>query len=114
MRLLGGTELGLLENPETREMMLPAIRGDYTAIETYRPSPAELSCPVTVLTGDQDPKITLDEARAWAVHTTASFDLKVYSGGHFFLLQHVPEVLGLISETLAQTDRGFGDGAMAH
>jgi pyochelin biosynthesis protein PchC len=107
LRLLDGTELGLLEDPETREMVLPAIRGDYTAIETYRPSPAaELSCPVTVLIGDQDPKTTLNEAYAWAAHTTAAFDLKVYRGGHFFLLQHVPEVLGLIAETLAPADRG--------
>ncbi|CNE41348.1 putative thioesterase involved in non-ribosomal peptide biosynthesis [Mycobacterium tuberculosis] len=102
LRLLDGTEVGLLENPETRDMVLPAIRGDYTAIETYRPSPgAVLSGPVTVLTGDADPKTRLDEARAWAAHTTGPFDLKVYRGGHFFLLQHVPEVLDLIAGTLA-------------
>lgn len=107
LRLLDGTELGLLADPETRDMVLPAIRGDYTAIETYRPSPgAVLSGPVTVLTGDRDPKTTLDEARAWAAHTTGTFDLKVYPGGHFFLLRHVPAVLGLISETLAPTGRG--------
>ncbi|MCM3884968.1 thioesterase II family protein [Frankia sp. R82] len=102
LRLLNGTGLGLLENQETRDLMLPAIRGDYTAIETYVPSSgAVLSCPVTVLTGEQDPKTTLDEARAWSIHTTGDFDLKIYPGGHFFLLQHVPEVLGLISKTLA-------------
>lgn len=106
LRLLDGTELGLLENPETREMVLPAIRGDYAAVETYRHTPgAVLAAPVTVLTGDQDPKTSLDEARAWAEHTTGPFALEEYRGGHFFLLEHVREVLALISETLLPSRR---------
>ncbi|GAA2048285.1 alpha/beta fold hydrolase [Catenulispora yoronensis] len=97
LRLLEGTELGLLENPETRAMLMPAIRGDYTAIEAYRHTPGVvLECPVTVLTGDRDPKTSLEEAKAWAEHTSGRFEMKVYTGGHFFLLQHVAEVLDVI------------------
>lgn len=112
LRQLEGTELALLENPETRAMVMPAIRGDYTAIEAYRHTPGTvLGCPVTVLTGDRDPKTSLEEAKAWADHTTGGFDLLVYPGGHFFLLQHVPEVLKLIRTTLSPAGSGLAGSA---
>jgi surfactin synthase thioesterase subunit len=112
LRQLEGTELGLLEDPEMRELLMPAIRGDYTAVEAYRHTPGTvLECPVTVLTGDRDPKTGLDEAKAWSEHTSGPFDLKVYSGGHFFLLQHVPEVLRLLRRTLVPAGRSLAGPA---
>lgn len=59
-----------------------------------------MSCPVTVLTGDSDPKTTLDEARAWAGHTSGPFDLRVFSGGHFFLVDHAQPVTTMLSAHL--------------
>jgi surfactin synthase thioesterase subunit len=94
VKQLGGTESSLLDDEEVRSMVLPAIRGDYTAAETYtyRPGP-RLSCPVVALTGDRDPKATVDEADAWREHTDAGFELVVYPGAHFFLNDHVPDIL---------------------
>jgi len=40
------------------------------------------------MTGDADPKTTLDEARTWEDHTEGSFQLEVYPGGHFFIVEH--------------------------
>jgi surfactin synthase thioesterase subunit len=101
LRKLAGTDARILGDEELLQMVLPAIRSDYTAAETYvyRPG-APLSCPVTVLTGDADPKTTLDEARAWRAHTTGAFDLRVYPGGHFFLANHQPAILRLLAERL--------------
>jgi pyochelin biosynthetic protein PchC len=98
LRQLGGTGPELLDEPELMRALLPAIRSDYRAIETYlhRPGP-EPSCPVRVLTGDQDPGVTLDEARDWRHHTTGDCTLEVFPGGHFFLTEHTPEVVELIS-----------------
>nr|WP_326591489.1 thioesterase domain-containing protein [Streptomyces brevispora] len=48
------------------------------------------------LVGDDDPQVTVDEASSWREHTTASFELKVFPGGHFFLDSHVAPVLDLI------------------
>jgi len=45
-----------------------------------------------MLTGDSDPKTTMEEAKAWAGHTTGPFDLRVFPGGHFFLTSHAAEV----------------------
>ncbi|WP_372506148.1 thioesterase II family protein [Actinomadura madurae] len=78
---------------------LPALRADYKAVETYRCAPgAAVSCPITVLTGDADPKTTLDEAKAWSRHTTASIDLRVFSGGHFFISDRSDEVIQVLDE----------------
>lgn len=88
LRQLNGTDSALLDD-EMLRIALPAIRSDYHAIESYACEPGrKLSCPITVLTGDADSKTSLEEAQAWREHTTASFRLKVFAGGHFFLTEH--------------------------
>ncbi|MER6739206.1 thioesterase II family protein [Streptomyces puniciscabiei] len=83
---LSGTDTQVLADLEILRMALPSIRADYRAAETYRHVPGPpLSCPLTALTGDDDPGVTLDEARAWAEHSAGPFDLKVFPGGHFYL-----------------------------
>jgi surfactin synthase thioesterase subunit len=85
----------------------PPTRHDYKAAETYVQQPGpKLSTPITVLTGDADPKTTLAEARAWQEHTDGEFELNVFAGGHFFLADHQREVLRLISTRLAGTLSG--------
>ena len=99
---LGGTDPALLADREMLDLMLPAVRADYTAIETYRaPEDASVGCPVTVLTGDDDPRTTLDAARAWARHTTAECEVRVYPGGHFFLFDDVERITDEVSKVLA-------------
>jgi surfactin synthase thioesterase subunit len=98
---LGGILPDMLAEPDVRAMVLPALRGDYTLIETYRTVPGRtLYCPVTVLTGDRDPLVSQEEARAWERHTTASFELKVFAGGHFFLNEDVPAVARTVADRL--------------
>ncbi|MGW7538877.1 thioesterase II family protein [Amycolatopsis sp. NPDC054798] len=97
LKLMSGTDARLLGDEEILRMSLPAIRGDYRAIETYRPGPdSAVRCPIDALTGDADPKTTLAEAQAWEKHTTGGFDLKVFRGGHFFLAHHQQEINALI------------------
>lgn len=101
---LGGPSIQLLADEEMAAMVMPAIRGDYVAIETYRHPPGPpLSCPLTALVGDSDPRVSGDEARAWAGHTTGPFDLRVFPGGHFYLGDQVPQVLDVIRESLPAT-----------
>ncbi|MER6382143.1 alpha/beta fold hydrolase [Streptomyces sp. NPDC001250] len=98
---LGGTDAQVLGDEDIMRMLLPAIRADYRAAETYRYTPGSaLSCPVTVLTGDADPHVTNEEAQAWRRHTTGAFGLEVFAGGHFFLNSHAPAVMTLIETAL--------------
>jgi surfactin synthase thioesterase subunit len=101
LRQLRATDPAVLADPELLRMVLPAVRSDYRAIETYRHEPgAAVSCPVTVLLGTDDTLTTLDEARAWAGHTTGSFELRRFPGGHFFLRDCPGDVAGTVREQL--------------
>jgi surfactin synthase thioesterase subunit len=107
VKKLSGTNAAILGDPDMLRAALPAIRNDYRAAETYEYTPGpKLSCPVTVFTGDDDPKTTVDEARAWEQHTTGPFDIHVFSGGHFFLAQHQAAILRTISTALTRTTVG--------
>nr|WTB28345.1 alpha/beta fold hydrolase [Streptomyces sp. NBC_00830]WTB35737.1 alpha/beta fold hydrolase [Streptomyces sp. NBC_00830] len=97
---LGGTDPRMFDD-ELIRAMLPSLRADYRAVETYRCEPGGLlRCPVVVLTGDADPHVTDDEARAWRSHTAGAFELLRYPGGHFFLNEHAAPVISEISTRL--------------
>ncbi|MEU2723967.1 thioesterase II family protein [Streptomyces smyrnaeus] len=101
LQQLSGTESDLLDDPEVLEMILPAVRSDYAAVERYRHEPGRaVSCPVVALIGDQDGKVTTDEARAWAGHTSGTFDLRVHPGGHFYLVDRSRDVMDFVGEQL--------------
>jgi pyochelin biosynthesis protein PchC len=94
---LGGTETAVLDDEDLLAMVLPAIRADYTAVETYvyRPGP-RLTCPIIALTGSGDPKVTPEDADGWRDYTTGAFELVVYPGGHFYLTDHMTDILNRI------------------
>lgn len=104
LRRLSGTNSDLLGDPETLEMILPAIKSDYKAIETYKDVPGRtMSCPVIAVIGDDDPKVTIDEAKAWSEHTTGPFDLRPFPGGHFYLVDQAPALIKFIADDLNAT-----------
>jgi surfactin synthase thioesterase subunit len=101
LRRLNGTDAAVFSDDEILRMALPAIRGDYRAIETYEcATDRRLRSPITVLTGDTDPKTTLTEAQAWRLHTEGEFRLRSFPGGHFFLLHHKREINLIIADEL--------------
>ncbi|MDL4815416.1 thioesterase II family protein [Actinomadura opuntiae] len=107
LREVGGTDPRVLAEPELRASILAVLRNDYRAIETYRCPPGPpLDCPITVLVGDRDPKTTLEEASAWAEHTTGPCDLRVFPGGHFYLDERRAEVTAAITQSVRTSDDG--------
>ncbi|PKW16027.1 thioesterase II family protein [Saccharopolyspora spinosa] len=95
---LGGTESQLIDDEITR-MILPSLRNDYRAVETYRYEPgSDVTCPVIAFIGDADPKVTPSEAQAWAGHTTGEFVLQIFPGGHFYLNEHKSVIVNAISD----------------
>jgi surfactin synthase thioesterase subunit len=99
----GGTHQTVLGDPELRALFLPIIRNDYRLTESYRYKPGPpLDCPITMLTGDRDPAVTPDEAAAWHEHTSSEFNVRVYSGGHFYLEDHQQELIDLLRAELVK------------
>ncbi|MFJ4989688.1 thioesterase II family protein [Streptomyces sp. NPDC088732] len=103
LRSLGGTDAAILADDELVQMILPAVRGDYRAVETYRaPVPqAVLDVPIAALIGDQDPRVSVEEVSGWRDHTSAGFSLKIFPGGHFYLGEAAADVAAEITATLS-------------
>lgn len=111
LRRLGGTGRQVLENPLLLEMVLPALRADYAALRSYswRPGPP-LGCPFTVLVGESDPLVAVDEAAGWLEHSSARGEFHTFSGGHFYLNDHVDALAGVVSAALAAAPTVDGRG----
>lgn len=86
LRLLAGTPGEVLQNPELRQLLLPALRADFAMCETYEHAPADpLECPIVAFGGQYDEKVSGDELSGWRDHTRAAFRLRMLPGDHFFL-----------------------------
>ncbi|WP_151483393.1 thioesterase II family protein [Streptomyces albicerus] len=98
LRRLDGTHTELLDDPEIRAVLLPAVRADYRLIETYRPdTTARLRCPLGAFTGDADEEAPVDDVATWRTATAGAFTQRVLPGGHFYL---VPQAEGLVAAVL--------------
>ncbi|MCP2261573.1 pyochelin biosynthetic protein PchC [Streptoalloteichus tenebrarius] len=87
LRALDPVRSAVLDDPGLRELVLPAIRGDYEIVGTYRPGRAEpVRCPVVGYAGADDPKAPPAEVAEWAAVAPAGFATRVFPGGHFYLV----------------------------
>jgi surfactin synthase thioesterase subunit len=101
VRRLGGTDQSMLDDPDIVEMALPALRADYRALGTYTWREGEpLAAPVTVLVGDSDPMVTVQEAGTWRAHSRGDVVVKVFPGGHFYLFDHLDGIAAAVTEGL--------------
>lgn len=91
---LEGTPAEVLENRELVELLLPTMRADFQAVETYAYTPAPpLACPIVAYGGSRDANVPVAHIEAWRELTTGAFTMHVFSGGHFFLNDQRAELL---------------------
>ncbi|MEV1047018.1 alpha/beta fold hydrolase [Streptomyces sp. NPDC049916] len=98
---LGGTAHGVGEDAELLTLVLPAIRADLAALESYRAADgAAVHCPVTVLVADQDPEVRPERAGLWGRHAASGEpEVHVFEGDHFYLRERPGRFLDLLQET---------------
>jgi surfactin synthase thioesterase subunit len=86
-----------LEDPEMRELILPALRADVELHENYRPSTNDrLSAPITSLRGADDELVTAADGARWSEVAGAGFEYVELPGGHMYLTESAPALLELI------------------
>lgn len=109
VRRLGGTDESVLGDPELREIILPAIRADFTIVGTYGPRPADpVGCPVYAYIGDEDPNTSVEDMSAWSDVASDGFRLDVLPGGHFYLVEQHKPLLRSVLARLHSADDGPG------
>jgi surfactin synthase thioesterase subunit len=98
---LGGTPGDVMKNPELLELVLPALRADFAAVDSYRPAACKpIAAPLWAFGGAADPWVDAASLGAWSQHTSGDFRLRLFPGGHFYLLEHGPVLASELANTL--------------
>lgn len=101
-RRYGGIPAEVRREAELMALLVPGLRADMTALETFDPRDHRpLSCPISAFGGSDDPRTPREHLNAWRQHTTAAFRVRVFQGGHFYINDRRSELLGDIASTLA-------------
>lgn len=103
LRRLKGTPAEVLSSPELMELLLPALRGDFQLIQTYRYSEGPpLQTRITAFGGSDDLEVDSNQLDAWREQTSGPFVLHTMPGGHFFLHECEKLLLRTILQELRQ------------
>lgn len=98
---LGQSRPEIFDEPELRELLMPALRADFRLVAAYRPDPARiLPLPVTAYGGTADPDVSVEQLLGWSAATTGGFDSRLFDGGHFYLERHELELVRDLSARL--------------
>ena len=92
----------LREQRDILNLLLPALRADVEALETYHRGPGAppLKCAISAYGGTRDFSVTPEDLEAWQTETVATSRVRMFEGDHFFLETQRATVLADISATL--------------
>ena len=87
LQALNGIPSELQDNAEIMELLLPIVRADFEAFESYRYNPADspLDIPIIAYGGLDDPRVDRGRLEGWAPLTNAKFRSQYFIGDHFFI-----------------------------
>ncbi len=99
----GGLDEALAGDAEWLAVLLPALRADMLALESYRRGlEPPLRCGILALAGDADTSASAAAAVGWREHTWAPFTLQLVPGGHFFVHKRTAAVARVITRWLVR------------
>ena len=97
---LNGIPAEIAENVELMELLLPMLRADFEAFENYQPSSNQLTCPIIVFGGLDDPMVSRSQLEGWAKHTTSDFLSQYFPGDHFFINTNKTDIIASINSEI--------------
>jgi surfactin synthase thioesterase subunit len=96
---LGGTDEALLADDDFVELLLMAVRADYSAFNRYAcDADVTIAADIYALGGESDHRISEDMLRRWETHTTGAYTCSMFDGGHFYLNTQLEDVAELVNE----------------
>jgi medium-chain acyl-[acyl-carrier-protein] hydrolase len=86
VRRYGGLPAIIQQDVELMKLVIPVLRADITALETYAYEEQDpLDCSIYASGGNLDSTVEEKELEAWRLHTSSGFELKMFDGDHFFI-----------------------------
>lgn len=106
VRSFGGMRGEVLREPALMQLLEPTLRADLALCELYqyRPQPP-LACGITVFGGARDTRVTRSSLTGWRRQTAGSFELHIFSEGHFYLESRREQLVGVITDRLKEFAR---------
>jgi surfactin synthase thioesterase subunit len=90
-------------DPEARRLFLPVLRADAKLLAGYVEPADRPSLPVPVLAlGGQDDEVSPAALRAWGEHSSRGVEVRIFPGGHFFVLEEAAMVRAYLAEKARQ------------
>ena len=103
----GGVPRELLHSTDLLALLIPVLRADIAALETFQPGKgAALPCPISAFGGARDPLVPRNHLEAWRGQTDGPFRVRVFPGGHFYMDSQREALLADLSATLAPIHHG--------
>ncbi|WP_155987928.1 thioesterase II family protein [Gorillibacterium massiliense] len=101
---LGGIPTELLQYKELLSLLLPILRADCRALESFRSTDGRLlTSPMTVFAGDGDRFCSIDQVKQWDLYATIPIVSYQFHGGHMFILEETEPVAECLSRILRTT-----------
>jgi medium-chain acyl-[acyl-carrier-protein] hydrolase len=100
-----GIPAEILKYPDVLELLLPALRADVEALETFRrkPQTPKLTCPTTVFGGTLDPAVSMADLESVRDEVAGACRMRLFPGDHFYIEAQRENVLAAIHTTLVPT-----------
>lgn len=97
----GALPAEVLAEPELLALLLPTLRADIRAIESFEPPsrPAALPVAITAMGGDVDTATPVELLDDWKSWSSVRFERRVFGGGHFYIEPRRSEVIATVSAT---------------
>jgi surfactin synthase thioesterase subunit/glycosyltransferase involved in cell wall biosynthesis len=103
LQRLEGTPDELIDDAALMRAVLPALRADASLYRKYvYAEDAPLDCAIRAYGGAEDSNVRREHLEAWAEQTTASFAVRLFPGGHFYMQSGKVEFLAALAADLEQ------------
>ncbi|MFB8376482.1 thioesterase II family protein [Paenibacillus polymyxa] len=104
---LGGIQEELSQSKELMAYYMPILKNDIRIMENYafKERPTKIKCKISVLSGIDD-KIDSEQQIVWADLCEQQSRSYYFTGGHFFINDHVEKIVNMIKSELLPELRG--------
>lgn len=95
LKRFNGIPSEILDQPEALKILLPSLRADLEAVETYLFDSSEppLDVPIAAFGGLDDERVDSKQLEGWAAQTASRFEASYFPGGHFFIQANKDAIL---------------------
>ena len=103
----GGIPQAVLDDRDLLDLMLPCLRADFNAFETYTyVDGTPMPCGISAFGGRQDRRVREFELDGWRQQTRGAFKLTMFDGNHFFLQSSCDALLAAVAADLEMIAAG--------